>query len=118
MENPFLKNGKIDFIYEPTGDRLFVYPVKIEKVGTIILQEESDILQGKEMGIVLANNLKYQNKQTGAVISSELKPGDKVMYVKSSASYPLKVEVDGENYEVKFIKESDVITKVKNETKN
>lgn len=118
VKNPFYneKTKKVEFEFEPVGDRIFVYPIpNPEKIGSIIITEEVDLMDGREMGIVIAANEKWQVRGTGVEIKSELNIGDVVTYVKgvASKSIPCKA-VNGDFVLVKTLYYADIFAKVKN----
>ena len=117
MKNPFMNNKskKIEFEFEAVNDRVFVYPLpNPEKIGSIIITEESDLMQGREMGVILSANESYQHRASGADIKSELSIGDVVTYMKSSASNSIPATtVDGSIALVKLLYQAEIIAKVK-----
>lgn len=118
MNNPFLsKDGKIKFEFEPVSDRIFVFPVpNPEKIGSIIVTEEADLLEGRENAIVIACNETYQHRATGAQMQSLVKVGDVVTYMKGEASKTILVnDVKGNIVKVKMIYQNNIIAKVKGE---
>lgn len=118
MKNPFLnKSGEIEFEFEPASDRIFVYPIpNPEKIGSIILAEDADLLEGRENAIVIACNNVYQHKATGAQMESLVKVGDVVTYMKGEASKTiLTTAIDGSIVKVKMLYQNNIIAKVKSE---
>jgi len=116
VKNPFYKDGKIEFEFEPIGDRVFVYPIpNPEKIGSIIITEGTDLMDGRETGIVIAINDSWQLRNTGADMKSELNIGDVVTYIKDSASKSIMTKaVNGDIVLIKMLYYADIFAKVKN----
>lgn len=114
------KEQQIRFSLRPLNGIVFIWPLSIDKVGSIFLPEDETFIKSfKESvsgyGIILNAPRQYRDRK-GRIHSIDLRPGDLVIYStkipKSWKNLTVTSPVDGKDYKVVYCSFMDVYLRV------